>query len=394
LDWKRKGLVPKGSDVRYLKALDLKTGKELWKYTTDTLATWVNYSEQHDVLMVSNRDGMTAYRGKSGKELWKKYVQGKGFKGHPENLWDKVIVWNDRIIDQRGPGAAYDIETGDPIIRRHPITNKPIPWEFTKSGHHCNYAIASPHLMTFRAGEAGFCDMASGTTSRLGGFRSGCRNSLIPANGILNAPNYAHGCSCGFSVFTSLALRHLPESEIWGYSALSMDAKVDAIEHVGINFGAPGDRLAANGTLWLDYPNVGGSSPAITVSLSPKKPRWFQQHSSLVDGEALKWVAASGFEGDVSATISLGAKADTDRPYTVRLHFLEPTAKKPGERVFDVLLQGEIALDDFDVLAAAGGTNRAIVRDFHGIKAGKDLTIALKSTHGKAILSGIELIAE
>ena len=393
-DSKRKGLVPKAADTRYVVALDLKSGKELWKYTTDTIATWVNYSEEHDVLMVSNRKGMTAYRGQNGKELWKKYSEGKGFRGHPENLWDKVIVWNDRIIDQRGPGAAYDIETGNPIIRRHPLTNKPIPWEFTKAGHHCNYAIASTHLLTFRAAEAGFCDIVSGNTSRLGGFRSGCRNSLIPANGVLNAPNYAHGCVCGFSLFTSLALTHLPEAEVWSYSAITLKEKDDSIERVGINFGAPGDRLAANGTLWLDYPNVGGSSPAITISTLPKSPQLFQQHSALVEGDELKWVAASGVEGDLTATIVLNPQAEQAKSYTVRLHFSEPHEKNPGERIFDVSLQGETVLDNFDVVATAGKQNRAVVKELHGIQAVKDLKIELKSTRDKALLSGVEIVAE
>ena len=113
--------------------------------------------------------------------MWKKYATGRGFRGHaerpdhmghPENLWDKIIVSNDQILDQRGPGMAYELETGKPITRTNPITGKPISWEFTKLGHHCNYAIANPHLMTFRADTAGFCDIASGQTARLKGFRS------------------------------------------------------------------------------------------------------------------------------------------------------------------------------------------------------------------------------
>ena len=59
--------------------------------------------------------------------------------------------------------------------------------------------------------DAGFYDIASGGTGRLKGFRSGCRNSLIPANCVLNAPNMVHDCSCSYSIFTSLGLVHVPE---------------------------------------------------------------------------------------------------------------------------------------------------------------------------------------
>ena len=75
-------------------------------------------------------------------------------------------------------------------------------------------------MLTFRADSAGFCDIESGNTARLEGYRSGCRNSLIPANGVLNSPNMAHGCVCGYSLFTSLALIHVPQNEVWSYNAL------------------------------------------------------------------------------------------------------------------------------------------------------------------------------
>jgi len=392
-DWDRKGLLPKAAETRYVRAFDLNTGEQRWKYTTDVVVTWLGYSSKRDVLMVSNKMGMTAFRGKNGEELWKKYQEGHGFRGHPESLWDRIILWNDQIIDQRGPGRAYSLDTGDEIMRVNPLTGKPIAWEFTKSGHHCNYAIAAPHLMTFRADEAGFCDIATGNTSRLSGFRSGCRNSLIPANGVLNAPNFAHGCSCGYSVFTSLALTHLPESEMWSYSALKWDEKTDSVERVGVNFGAPGDRAAKDGTLWLDFPNVGGSSPAISVKTDPKELDWFHRHSSLVEGDGHTWVAASGFEGDASVTITLDTDNNQTRPYTVRLYFCEPRETESARRTFDVALQGKTVLEGFDVVLEAGGRNRGIVREFANVTASTDITVALKATSGRSVLSGIEIVA-
>ena len=393
--WQRKGLTPKANDIRVMKALDLATGEEVWKRTTDFVAVWMAYSHEADVLMVSNKTGMSAFRGEDGSELWRKQAEGKGFRGHPENLWDKIIVSGDRVIDQRGPGFAYDIETGDPILRKHPVTNEPIEWQFTKSGHHCNYAIASPHLLTFRAAEAGFCDIESGETARLGGFRSGCRNSLIPANGVLNAPNFAHGCVCGYPLFTSLALVHMPETEMWSYSPLTLE-KGEQVERVGINIGAPGDRLSAAGTLWLDYPSVGGTSPAVPVKLTGAGQRMFQTHSALVEGESLRWVAASGVEGASVVTVTLNgdpAKAESRR-YTVRLVFAEPNDFEPTERVFGVSLQGKEVLSNFDVVREAGGRNRVVVREFLGVMADKELVIGLEPAAGKSVLSGVEIVAE
>lgn len=391
-DWKRRGLIPTASDIRHLKAIDLQTGEEIWNEYTDIIGTWVSYSTEHDVLLLTNKKHVMAYRGKTGALLWKQYAEGQGFKGHPESYWDRVIIWKDRVLDQRGPGLSWNLETGDRMARVHPLTDRDVEWEFTKAGHHCNYAIASPHLMTFRADTAGFCDIDSGETSRLNGFRSGCRNSLIPANGVLNAPNFAHGCVCGYSLFTSLSLVHLPESEVWSYSALTLDVKKDRIQRMGVNLGAPGDRLANSGTMWFDVPSVGGSSPSVPVQVKGDKLRYFRQHSSLISGDGTPWIAASGVEGLTSVHIGLGKPDSKPNRYTVRLHFSEPDAVTAGQRVFSVALQGSTVIDQLDVAATSGGRNVGFVREFRGIVADESVDIDFRSIVGKTLLCGVEIV--
>ena len=394
-DWKRRGVIPKASDIRYAKAIDLKTGKLVWKQETDIIGTWMSYSGGKDVVLMSNKSSIMAVNGRTGKELWKQKSEGVGFRGHPESLWDRVIVWNDRLSDQRGPGLSWNLMTGKRVPRIHPVTKQETPWEFTKSGHHCNYAIASPHLITFRAADAGFCDIESGNTSRLSGFRSGCRNSLIPANGVLNAPNMAHGCSCGYSLFTSLALVNLPQTEVWSYSALKFDPKKDAVRRVGINFGAPGDRQDESGTLWVDYPNRGGTSPAIPLKVTADSPRYFRRHSSLLQGDGVRWVAGSGVAGATSVTLTLSAtEPKSPRSCTVRLHFAEPDNTLPGERVFDIALQGKPVADNVDIARESGGSNVAVVREFRNVFAGASLKLDLIPRAGRPVLSGIEVVID
>jgi hypothetical protein len=291
------------------------------------------------------------------KQLWSRKAVGRGFRGHPENYYGRVILRKNWVIDQRGPGAAYDIRTGNPIRTANPITGKEVDWNFTKSGHHCNYAIASEHLLTFRAQDAGFCDLASGGTARLVGFRSGCRNSLIPANGVLNAPNFAFGCVCSYSIFTSLALVHVPDSDMWTYS--SKKAGHGPVQRLGINFGARGDRQAETGTLWLDYPSVGGSSPIVPVKVVTEEPKWFRLPSTQLSGDGLKWVAACGVTGIKSVVIPIvvGKAKATETLYTVRLYFTEPDEIGPCERVFDVEIQGKKAIQNIDIAKESGGTD-------------------------------------
>ena len=391
-DWKRKGLVPKAAEKKSLVALDLSTGKELWRVPTEMTVTWLSFSREHNILMTCNQQGMAAHFGGDGYQLWRKDSSAEGFLGHPENLWDKIILWKDQILDQRGPGKAYSIQSGIPIQRPHPITGKEVSWEFTKSGHHCNYAIANPHMMTFRADTAGFCNIEDATTSRLEGYRPGCRNSLIPANGVLNSPNFAEGCICGYPLFTSLALVHLPQAEIWSYSALKLEATGAAIEKLGINFGAPGDRFAADGTFWLGYPNRTGATPDVGLSIEGS-PTWFRQHTSLADGAADDWIASSGILNPTRITIPL--HRDSPGKYTVRLYFAEPEpGVRVGDRVFSVSLQDQVVLENLDILAETGQILHPLIREFPGVSAHAAIAISFTPGTGQPLLSGVELVAE
>ena len=387
--WKRKGLVPKSGETGYLRALDIRTGKQTWQSGTSRAVTWLGVSPRNGVLVASNKKGLEGWDAESGQLLWEKEADGKGFLGHPEELWDKVILWNDRIIDQRGPGLAYDVKTGEPLMKDHPLTGEQIPWEFTKTGHHCNYAVASPHMLTFRADTAGFLDMESGTTGRLNGFRSGCRNSLIPAGGVLNAPNFAHGCICSYSLFTSLALVHTPDADVWTYNAY--DAPEDNIQRLGVNLGAPGDRQDASGTLWLDYPNIGGPSPKISISVAGENVRYFRGHSLTIEGEELPWVAASGCEGLSSIRVRLGKSAGPKK-CRIKLFFSEPEEASNGNRVFDVSVQGKPVLQAFDIRKAAGGSHRVVVRSFESTVVDDDIDVSFTPRTGQPLLCGIEVV--
>ena len=70
-------------------------------------------------------------------------------------------------------------------------------------------------------------------------------------------------------------------------------------------------------------------------------------------------------------------RATKPRKLTVRLHFAELEGAQPGERVFDVKLQGRTVLKDFDIAEAAGGSRRAVVREFKNIQAARALTLEL-----------------
>jgi len=375
-------------------ALDVKTGKVIWQTKEDIFGTWLGYSEKYDVLLQATRRSrdmlpepgskMTAYQGKSGKIIWSRDIRFSG----PCLLHGRTIITQKLKLG----GFALDLLSGKSIMRKHPLTGIDIPWTW-RSTYGCGTAVASENLLTFRSAAAGYYDLTNkGGTGNLGGFKSGCTSNLIAANGVLNAPDYTRTCTCCYQNQTSLALVHMPEVETWTFNTIKPGK--EPVKRVGLNFGAPGDRRAKNGTFWLDYPSVGGPSPDIPVETVPKSPKWFRYHSSRINGKGLKWVAASGVEGLRSLTITLVPGGKENRDYTVRLYFAEPDREgEPGERIFAVSLQGRPVLEKFDLFRAAGGAHRSLVREFRDIKVKDVLTVDLVPAVGVPVISGIEVVA-
>lgn len=396
--WERRG---ESSDPARMAAFDLASGKPLWD-KVGVFGTYLSHSEPYDVLVesgITSRDtlmdeasGVRAYRG-NGALLW-----------HQPDYVGPAMVQGDRILLggstnrqalRLEESQACELRTGKLIQRSDPLTGLATPWGWSR-GYGCNLPMASTHLLTFRSGAAGYFDLAGdGGTGNWGGFRSGCTNNLIVAGGVLCAPDYTRTCVCNYQNQTSLALVPMADTEMWTwFGARSIDGP---IRRLGINLGAPGNRKAADGTLWLEYPFVGGPSYRPAVALTPEKPDWFQRHSSWVDSGELKWVAASGARGLRSLTLGLDAGLQApERRFTVRLHFLEPDDLKPGQRLFHVNLQGERVLTNFDIAREAGGARRGLVKEFRDITVTRDLTVTLipAATGSAPVLCGVEVRLE
>jgi outer membrane protein assembly factor BamB len=383
---KRRGEEPKHGPR--LVAFALQTGKELWTNDEDAFGTWLSYSEKHDVLVESGRvardtisdepKGMRAYRAGSGDELW-----------YRRRYLGPAMIHGDTILKDT---SACDLVTGKPKMRADPFTGELVPWVWSR-GYGCNTPAASEHLLTFRSGAAGYLDYCHDSgTGNLGGFRSSCTNNLIVAGGVLTAPDYTRTCSCRYQNQTSLALIHMPEAEEWTYFGPGVGK--GPVRRVGISLGAPGDRRADNGTLWVEYPSVAGKSPSIPIEMKAPRAEWFRRHSSQVAGP-LNWVAASGVKGLESLTLTLDKKPARERAFTVRLVFMEPDGLGPGQRLFRVLLQGREVVRDLDIAREAGGPLHSLVKEFRGVRVSESLHIRLVALGAAGtVLSGVEVFEE
>lgn len=301
LSWlKRRGFTPEGEPVLY--ALAAGTGRILWSVPR-ARGTWLAYSEQHNALLVANapgRDrpedepsaGMAVYRASDGKRLW---------RDKKMSYIGPCMIRHDSIITQ---GEAYELLTGRRITREDPITGDTVPWTFSRK-YGCNNAIGGEHLLLFRSAAAGYFDLSNnGGTANLGGFKSGCTANLIPADGVLNAPDYTRTCTCSYQNQTSLALVHMPTVAQWTFNSIETTDKGTRAMRLGMNFGAPGDRLDDDGTLWIDVPSAGSPSPTLDIAL-PDTMTTFRKHPSLARNGSHAWIVASGIEGEGKIKVNL-----------------------------------------------------------------------------------------
>lgn len=256
----------------------------------------------------------------------------------------------------------------------------------------CDGGVDYGMFYTLRSGTAAFYDktLESGTVF-ISGPRSGCTNSIIPSGGLLNVPYFYEGCTCSYPLPTALAMVAMPETHeqwsSWGKTAV----EPASIIRIGLNFGAPGDRKTRDGTLWLDYPSVGGPSPQIRIETKPANPHFHYRHSNWIrGGDAWPWTVASAVEGLEELTLH---DLKPGR-YVVRLHFAEFVEKPKRDRLQTIALQGKPVLTDFSIRTAAQGSMIGVVREISDVVVDGTLKLTLRASNPgqQTLISGLEII--
>jgi len=162
-----------------------------------------------------------------------------------------------------------------------------------------------------------------------------------------------------------------------------------ALSTVRINTGGPAQTVA--GTAWSGCTSVtacsgwvsGGSAYAEAGDTTTGVPPGMNNtiFTSEWTGTAATGARAFGFDVPV-----------TNGSYRVRLHFAELNKFAPGTRVFSVDVEGQRRLTDLDVFAAAGGANRAIVRELPVTVTDGKVTIDFIRGVQYAKVSAIEIL--
>ncbi len=388
--------APRGRpDVRCITAVNIDDGEVLWRKAVDVTGCGGNKTGmaiQDGVLVLfghySNHD--TGYF-KGNKLSWRRITalatkDGGVLWSRPLNFLRRPLIVGDTIVIEP---RACDLRTGKIKMRTHPVTGKQVPWEFLRPGHSCGVTSASADALFYRS----YCAATVGLTddsgvSLFGGIRPGCWINMIPAGGVMLMPEASSGCTCSFPLRCSMALMPKSDRRINDSALLIDNAPGLPVKHLRVNFGATGDARNEAGELWLAYPRpkavsgVGYGPYGLKLDMVCQVAvgagffcRDFRR--DMTAGDESPWLAASGCEGLLGCEIPLadktaGAKAGV---YRLRLGFVAPAGDEPGQRVFDVKVQGKTVLAGVDVVRAAGGSGKVLVREIGAVRAGAKLEL-------------------
>ncbi|MCH7686738.1 MAG: PQQ-binding-like beta-propeller repeat protein, partial [Planctomycetes bacterium] len=415
---KRAEELLKKQDLRLAVAIDAASGKKLWSKPVDvTDCSEIGIGGGQLTLIYQNNVLLLCGANANG-HYWRQFIAGDFSRRRlvalsaddGSRLWAKdanyrhrPIVIGDEIIAEPW---GFDLYTGVQKMRNHPLTGEPVPWSLIRPGHHCGMLTGSPSMLLFRSKYTGFYDRDSDSGTRhFAGHRLGCWINAIPANGLVMIPEASAGCVCLFSIASTIILEPREARRPWTiYSAVGPKTPV---KHMSLNFGAPGDRKDSRGKIWLAYPRP---NPKKTTSLDLQLDLKHQTLSgggfitqnnrslNLQTSEA-DWLFSSKAQGVKQFTVPLLGKDDAPASYTVKLHFAEiEEGVEKGDRVFDVKLQGRTAVENLDVLAAAQGRGRNIVREIKDVKVTDNLVIELvpqatsSDPNQQPILNAIEIL--
>lgn len=404
----------KSAALRSTVCLDAKTGRKLWEKDMD-LTGGIGGLYWSSLGTMAARGTLVVFGVYTDGHYWKDFFAGQfesrriialdAADGHA--LWDKKIGYRVRPLivgdTLHAEPWAYNLRTGQQVNRINPVTGFDEAWQYPRPGHHCGPPAAAQNVMLFRSGHIGYWDLEHDVgTMHFGGTRMGCWINFIMAGGLAMVPEASSGCMCPFPNMCTVVFS--PSSRNRAWAQMSLVGGALPVKHLALNMGAPGDRKAKDGTLWLAYPRPTGSLvlPYPTdVSTHPGGAVFLKGTDfTAVDGTENPWLYASGYRGINRLRLPLLSAGDGSATYTVRLHFAELDGAAPGQRVFGIKLQGKEVARGFDPVAAAGAAGKAVIKEFNGIGVDGDLVIEFSPATRKPapeqapLLQAIELRRE
>lgn len=195
----------------FLVALGLETGKKVLERPISLPyehIMYINYADNIILLTGTyNKDNYVRYRlyalnADSGGELWNADYLGMnvngdepfGVEGSHGEQWQHPVIIGDTVYSKP---YAYDLHTGE---KKNYV--------FYRGGHGCGGFTGSAFYMYGRGSNPRMYPLETESTSGIQltqVTRPGCWLNIIPAGGLILLPESSSGCTCAYSVQTSLA---------------------------------------------------------------------------------------------------------------------------------------------------------------------------------------------
>jgi outer membrane protein assembly factor BamB len=376
-----------GAELVKAWCLDAETGEVIWSRPVDV----TDCGGMSKLLITLYKDGVLVFCGAHyNGHYWHQFLGGEFGDRRVvalgatdgRTLWQKAIGYRIRPIIVGDMFVAepwgFDLRTGDQRMRKHPLTGEETPWQFERSGHHCGCIAANNNTLFYRSWSLAYYDLIRDQgTAHSAGQRPGCWINFLPAAGLLIMPEASSGCQCLFSIVTTTVFEPYEGRREWG--AFSSPGPHKPVREAHIDLGGPGDRRDDAGKLWLSYPRPSGrlKVPVDLQLTLAEDGGYFRNDADAVRiaGTGTPWVFGTGVAGLTGIDLPLLEAGSEPMVYTVRLHFADLADPQPGARVFDIKLQGRTVLEGLDIAAEARGEDRAVVKQFEGVKVRDALKI-------------------
>lgn len=378
-------------DFRRVVAVNARTGETEWTKVMDLSGAGGNK------LGAAFKDGRLLFFGHysnhdqtpfaEGKLSWRRITvlnanNGDLYWSKPLNYRRRPLIVNDTLFVE--PRAA-SLTTGEIKMRQHPITGEEVEWEFLRPGHSCGVVTATPNNLFFRSYSAAIVNLEQDSGLQLfGGTRPGCWNSMIPANGLLTMQEASAGCTCSYSLRTTVTMKTKRQKGPGEWAVFISQTPTVPVSHMALNLGAPGDLRDPDGTMWFAYPRPDtsdGQGPFKNYGVK------FDLHENegiqvnrrdyrgvRIQGSNQPWLYTSSILGLQKLEIPL-LEGEESGVYQVRIGFSAHPGQEKGQRVFDVRVQGETLLSQFDVLSEASAPREAVVKEFSNIAVADNLLV-------------------
>jgi len=285
-------------DGEGIRCLNRNDGRQLWK--SEPLPSWermpANYGPRlviyEDVVLFSGGEKMKPHKGggdtmcalslDSGEKLWSAPHPESGYQSPEDLLVSGGLVWCGQTTSTNHSGkmTGRDPRTGEVRIEFAPQVK---PYWFH---HRCHMAKATDNYLLMSRTGIEFIDPAAKKWELHHWVRGACLYGIMPANGMVYAPQ--HPCAC------------YPEAKLYGFTALAPARKGPRLTHQVANderlekgeaYGHKPDSAAAKPGDWPAY-RGGASRSGFNKTPVPGvlKPKW----ETKLDGKLSSVTVAEG----------------------------------------------------------------------------------------------------